>query len=129
VIKSALGLLGDVERSRIATSLAVSSLSQAGVIKPWPITVKTEQGDRTIDGLHGIDEAALNALPTEGFDKLRATRALPIAYGQMFSMGQIHLFEQLSKIHAQAAPKPVGPLPDTLDKLFDTGNNEYLRFD
>ena len=35
----------------------------------------------------------------------------------------------LAELHAKLAPKPPAPLPDTLDKLFDTSNNEYLRFE
>jgi hypothetical protein len=61
--QQALNCLSALERNRLATNLAVSSLAQAGVIKPWPITIKSEQGDRTVGGLNCIDEAALNGLP------------------------------------------------------------------
>jgi len=128
-LKQIIDFISAVERNRIATSIAVSSLAQAGVIKPWPITIKSEQGERTVNGLNCIDEAALNALPTEEFIKLRSTGALPIAYAQLLSMNQIGVFQHLAKLQTQLSPKPIAPLPDTLDKLFDASNNEYLRFD
>ena len=40
-----------MERSRKATDLAVAALAQAGVIRPWQIKVKTEQGEKAIGGL------------------------------------------------------------------------------
>jgi hypothetical protein len=128
-IQQALDFLTSLERNRLVTTLAVSSLAQAGVIKSWPITIKSEQGDRTVGGLNCIDEAALNALPNEDFIKLRATGALPIAYAQLLSMSQLGVFTHLAQIQGQLAPKPIVPLPDTLDKLFDRTDNLEIRFD
>lgn len=128
-LQQAVDFLTSLERNRIVTSLAVSSLAQAGVIKPWPITLKSEQGDRVVEGLNCIDEAALNALPNEDFIKLRATGALPIAYAQLLSMSQLGVFTHLAQIQGQMAPKPLAPLPDTLDKLFDRTDNLEIRFD
>jgi len=128
-IQQVVNFLSALEQNRIATSLAVSSLAQAGVIKPWPITIKSEQGDRTVGGLNCIDEAALNALPNEDFVKLRATGALPIAYAQLLSMSLLGVFQHLAGIQGQLAPKPVAALPDTLDKLFDRTDSLELKFD
>lgn len=128
-LKSLLDFLGEVDRNHHATQIAVASLEQAGVITEWPLMIKNEQGEQKIEGLFRIDESSLNALPEDRFAKIRATGALPIAYGQLFSMLQLSVFQNLMKIQSQLAPKPVGPLPDTLDKLFDSSNNEYLRFD
>ena len=128
-LKAILDFLGEMDRNRAATQLAVASLEQQGVIMPWPITVQTPEGQKMLDGLFRIDEAAMNALPEDQFAKLRATGALPIAYGQLFSMSQLSVFQKLAELQAKLAPKPPAPLPDTLDKLFDTSNNEHLRFD
>jgi hypothetical protein len=128
-IQQVLDFLTALEQNRLVTNLAVSSLEQAGVIKPWPITLKSEQGDKTLDGLHRIDEVALNALPSEEFIKLRATGALPIAYAQLLSMGQLGVFEQLARMQGQLAPRPLTALPDSLDKLFDRTDNLEIRFD
>ena len=54
-------LLHFVERDQITTDRAVSPLADAGVIKPWPLTVQVGEQQITVNGLHCIDEAALNA--------------------------------------------------------------------
>ena len=69
-LKEVLDFLNGLERSRKTTDVAVSALAEAGVIQPWPITLKTEQGDQPTTGLYRIDEAALNALADDVFLKL-----------------------------------------------------------
>jgi hypothetical protein len=126
--KPAMELLTQLHRSRQATDLAVSALAQAGVIKPWPIKVKSEQGEQPIHGLHRVDEAALAALPDEVFLKLRAASALPIAYAQLLSTGQLGIFAQLARLHSQPGPAPVAALPESLDGLLERLNDDTIRF-
>ena len=95
-----------LERDRKSTDLAVEALAQAGVIRPWEIKVKTKEGERPIGGLHRVDEAALRALPDETFLNLRKTSALPIAYAQMLSMGQLSVLEHLARAQTQATAPP-----------------------
>ncbi len=128
-LKPVLEALLGVERSRKATDLAVAALAQAGVIRPWQIKLKTEQGEKTIGGLHRVDEAALRALPDDVFLTLRKTAALPIAYAQMLSAGQLGVFEQLARLHNQPAPSPLAALPETLDGLLENLNSGTIRFD
>jgi hypothetical protein len=127
-LKPVVELLTQVERSRKATDLAVSALAQAGVIRPWPIKFKSEQGEQAINGLHHVDEAALAALPDEVFLKLRTASALPIAYAQMLSAGQLGIFEHLARVPAQRTPPPAAALPETIDSLFELPNDETIRF-
>ena len=128
VVKPILDLLGEIERSRKATQLAVSALAKAGLIQPWPIKLKTGHAEQAIGGLHRIDEAALNALGDNEFLKLRNASALPIAYAQMLSMGQLGIFEQLAKRHAQLAQTAVASLPESIDKLFEMPSDDIVRF-
>jgi hypothetical protein len=125
-LKTLFDLLTHVESNRRVTERAVSALAEAGVIAPWPIKLKTEQGEKAISGLHRIDEAALNALPDDVFLKLRT--ALPIAYGQLLAAGQLGIFEHLAKLHNQPAPLPVAALPESLDSLFGVQNDDMIRF-
>jgi hypothetical protein len=125
-LKTLFDLLMLVETSRKATERAVSALAEAGVIAPWPIKLKTEQGEKAIGGLHRIDEAALLALPDDVFLKVRT--ALPIAYGQLLSAGQLGIFEQLAKLHNQLAPPPAAALPETLDSLLGMQTDDMIRF-
>ncbi|AVT82968.1 SapC family protein [Rhodopseudomonas palustris] len=128
-LSAVLTFLGECERSRAGTDLAVSALGQANLIVPWPISIQTETGARNVEGLYKIDELALNELPATAFEKLRAVGALPIAYGQLFSMNQLSVFRTLANLQAKLAPQPAPAMPDTLDKLFDTSDNAYLHFD
>jgi hypothetical protein len=126
VLKPLFDVAMAVERSRKSTDLAVEALAQAGAIRPWEIKVKDAEGERPVGGLHRVDEAALHALPDETFLNLRKTSALPIAYTQMLSMGQLGMLEHLARIRTQAAapppratPIPFADLPDTLDDLLE----------
>ena len=127
-VKPILDMLSEVERSRKATQLAVLALAEAGVIQPWPIKLKTAQAEQAIGGLHRIDEAALNALGDEAFLKLRKASALTLADGQILSMGQLGIFEQLARLHSQPGPAPVAALPENLDSLLERFGDETIRF-
>jgi hypothetical protein len=116
------------ERSRSVIDSAVTALAQAGVIRPWQINVKTDQGEKAISGLQHIDDAALRALPDDVFLKLRTTPALPIAYAQMLSAVHLGRFEHLAKLHNQPPPSPLAALPETLDGLLENLNDDLMRF-
>jgi hypothetical protein len=118
----------ELERARAVSDVAVAALAQAGVIRPWQITVKSEQGEKPISGLHTIDETALRALPDDVFLKLRTTSALPIAYAQMLSAAHIGVFGQLSRLLSQQAPPPVRELPETIDGLLEDLKDKKIRF-
>jgi hypothetical protein len=125
-LKSVMELLTQLHRSRQVTDLAVSALAQAGVIKPWQINVKSEQGEQAISGLHHVDEVALGALSNDDFMKLRI--ALPIAYAQLLSQGRLDVFAQLATLHSQPGPAPVAALPETLDRLLERLGDDVVRF-
>jgi hypothetical protein len=115
--------LAQVEANLLATDKAVAALAEAGVIVPWPINVKTEQGEQPFEGLHAINEVAFNALDDDAYLKLRKASAMPIAYAQMFSRGAVTIFEHLAAIQAQSPP-----LPDSVQKMFTRGSDETIRF-
>ena len=98
-----------IERDQIETDLAVAALAEAGVIKPWPLTAPFGNQQVTVSGLHRVDEPALNALDDGAFVKLRKASSLPVAYGQILSMGQVGVLSRLSALReraAQLAPAP-----------------------
>ena len=90
-----------IEQDQIVTDLAVGALAQAGVIKPWALTVPVGQQQVTVSGLHRIDEAALNALDDSTFLKLRKASGLIVAHGQLFSTGQVNVLARLRLIQQQ----------------------------
>lgn len=118
--------LAPIEANIRATDQAVSLLAEAGVIKPWNLTVNTDTGtDHTVEGLHIVSEAALNALDDDAFLKLRKGSALPIAYAQLFSMKALVIFEHLAKLQTA---QPPASLPDSVSKMLSRGGDETIRF-
>jgi hypothetical protein len=117
-VTAIVNFLSQTEASRKQTDHSVAALAEAGVIEPWPIKINAGEGEHDVQGLHRVDEAALNALSDEAFGKLRRAGALSIAYGQLFSMTNINMFPQLARMQAQLAPKPV--TPETVLKSFDS---------
>jgi hypothetical protein len=99
-VRQVLNFLQTVEQSRVATATACEMLDRYGVIKPWPITLKGDAGEHTIDGLFRVDEAALNQLSDDAFLELRRVGALLIAYCQLLSMQNLDIIANLAKAHA-----------------------------
>ena len=98
-----LGFLTQIERSRVATAAACAALKKHGLIRPWAITLKTENGEQQITGLFQVDEAALNLLPGDALLELRQAGALPIAYCQLLSMQHLPLLGQLIEAQTKAS--------------------------
>ena len=107
-VSAILDFLVKTEKNRQATRLAVKALTDASLIVPWEITIKSAGGsDKKIEGLYRIDEARFNALPSQSFDELRRLGAIAISFCQMLSMQHINLLAQLMQAHKKAnAPKP-----------------------
>jgi hypothetical protein len=124
--KTVLDFLAGIERDRIATDLAMAALADASLIQPWPINVTADGSAKPLNGLFRIDEPALNALDDEAFLKLRKSSALPLAYTQLLSTGQIALFEQLMRIQQQLTPRPERQF--SLDEIFAAAESETIRF-
>jgi hypothetical protein len=102
-VKDIMNFLNQVEQNKAATNLAVAALADAGVITEWPLKIKQGDQEKPVTGLYRIDEEKLNALDDAQFLKIRKAGALPIAYAQLLSMGNIQVFLKLAKAHEQAA--------------------------
>jgi hypothetical protein len=96
-VQDVLNFLSQIEKNKIQTVRAVASLADAGVITEWPLKIKHGDQEKPVNGLYQIDEAKLNSLEDERFLKIRKAGALPIAYAQLPSMGNIQVFEKLAK--------------------------------
>ncbi|MCA1785084.1 MAG: SapC family protein [Desulfobacteraceae bacterium] len=97
--------LSQIEKNKVQTARAVAALTDAGVITQWPLKIKHGDQEKPVTGLYRIDEAKLNSLDDEQFLKIRKAGALPIAYAQLLSMGNVQVFEKLAKAQEQAAVK------------------------
>lgn len=97
-----LDFLGQIEQSRLSTVAACAVLQKHSLIRPWPVTLKTESGEQQVAGLLQIDEAALMALPADALVETRNAGALSLAYCQLISMQHLPMLGQLAISHAQA---------------------------
>lgn len=114
-VKDVLNFLQQVQANRELTQRLCAALNAEGLIQPWPITLKGEQGDRTVQGLYRIDEAKFNALSSEALHSLHQAGALPLVYCQLLSMQHLQTLGKLAEAHAQAsrgASLPATPAGD-----------------
>lgn len=127
--KAIFDFLVAVERGRAMTATAVAVLADTGLIEPWPLQVTVDGTTTPVRGFFRINEAALNALDDAVFLKLRKLGALPLAYLQLVSMGQISIFSQLSLAQRQLAQTQQQPRAiSSLDEIFENTTQETLRF-
>ena len=119
-VKEVLAFLTHQERSRSVTRERVADLAGAGLIQEWPLKVRINDREKTVLGLHRIDETKLNSLKTEPFLKVRS--ALPIAYAQMLSMGHVMGLEKMAQQRRQMKDK----IPD-IHAAF--GDDDMISFE
>lgn len=131
--KAVFDALAQFEQTRMATAVAVAALVAEKVTCPWELKIKDGEQERTVTGLHRIDEVALNALDDEAFLRLRKAHAMPIAYAQLLSMGQIANFGNLQQFRRQLAqgPRPArtAPAASATADSFVMVDPDSLRFD
>lgn len=127
-VKGILDFLSQIEASRSFTEKAVASLADANVLTEWSLKIKDGEQEKPVTGLYRVDEAKFNDIDDQTFLRLRKTQALALAYGQLLSMANIHLFDKLAKVNEQmAAQQPTQPGEVDLDKLFD--KDDLIKFD
>ena len=111
-------------KSRISTLQAVAALAAANVLERWTLPVDTAQDAAApgVTNLYRINPAALNALPGGVLEILRDTRALDLAYAQMFSEHHVMTLVHLTRTRRLQAKSPPAPSLD-LDQLFGMGGD------
>lgn len=130
-VQDILAFLTQVHTNRALTQGICQALAEHQILQPWPITVQTEGGERQVEGLHRIDEAALNALSAPSLKALQQAGALPMAYCQLLSMQHLPLLGQLAQAHHKAAQPQAQPLPTAPHGELDLGflgNNGTFSF-
>ena len=101
-VKAVLHFLQQVQANRAVTERACAALQAEGLIQPWPVTLKSGQGEKTVQGLYRIDEDRLNGLGAEALQRLQQAGALSVAYCQLLSMQHLQMLGQLAAAHANA---------------------------
>ncbi|MED5500561.1 MAG: SapC family protein [Pseudomonadota bacterium] len=126
-VRQTMNFLQQRDRQHQTTRQATRLLQEAGLIKPWALQIERGEGHAPykVEGLHYIDEKALNALPPDAFAALRKQGALALAFGQLFSTTQVDKLAERAEFQARFQPAPVD---DSYDRLFD-GDDDELTFD
>ena len=93
--------LAQQEQGQLQAAKACRALADQGVIVPWPLTVRSPDGDRQLEGLMKIDEEALGRVPGPALENIRNAGGLPIAYCHLLATQQLAL---LAKRLEQPAP-------------------------
>jgi hypothetical protein len=124
--KRILDYLLSIEAGRVATQLAVSSLAEAQVIRPWKLQIPFEGRTVEINDLFCVDEAALHAVDDAVFIQLRHTGAIALSYMQMVSMRHIAIFDRL-RLNKGQQPEGVHKSIN-MDDYLKSLPSETLRF-
>jgi hypothetical protein len=128
-VKEAATFLRQIEHARKATEIAVRALVDADAIGPWDLQVDTGNERKKVKGLYRIDEHKLNALADDKILMLRKAGAIPLAYAQLVSLGQVLVLERLARMHAQPAQANPGSRPESLDQIFGRDSEQTLNFE
>ena len=95
-LREIMDFLEQTEQSRQVAARACAVLNKHHLIQHWPIIHQTASGERKIDGLFRIDEAALNQLDAEALLEVRNAGGLLIAYCQLLSMQHLPALGELT---------------------------------
>lgn len=103
--------LSNAMQARVgATQKLMLAIEEAGLLTERVIKVKSEGvADKNIKGIRVIDEAVLNKLDDDAFNKMRASGALPLVYAALLSwanfrqgpIGKSHRLPQTSPIMSE----------------------------
>ena len=72
-----------------------------------------------------------STVSSDAFLELRRAAALPLAYMQLLSKGQLVTLEYLAKLQAkltQLARTAIANLPESIDSLFGTAEDDTVQF-
>jgi hypothetical protein len=126
-VKDVMNFLNHVTQNRAVTETAVVSLAEAGLITEWPLKIKDEVQEKPVSGLYRVDETRLNALDDQTFLKIRKAGALPIAYAQLMSMGNMQNLAQMAKAWEQMNQSQMKAKESVIKPVF--GDDDMISFD
>lgn len=125
-IQDVLDFLQQVTANAQVTAQLCGVLEEHGLISPWNVQVKSADGEKKVEGLFRVDEAALNALPAEALAAVRDRGAMPLVYCQLLSMQHLHQLGRLAA-HWESVESLVQPESGELDLEF-LSDSENIRF-
>lgn len=127
-INQILDFLTKVESNRQATMRMCEILQHHELIQPWPIKIRSEEGEKPLTGLCRIDENRLNKLDRDSLDQVRQAGALPLIYCQLLSMGNLQMLAGLAKQAEGKTDKRESVEAPDLNSLFGS-EDDMFRFE
>jgi hypothetical protein len=125
LVEGVLSFLSRTSANRRLTQGAVDAVAAEGLLVPWALVSDNPDPTRPLQqGLHRIDEKALNALGGKSLEVLRKANALAVAYAQIFSTARVDV---LRRLYDATVPRNAIENLD-LDALFGTGRTDTLQF-
>lgn len=125
-VKEIMDFLEQVQASAHATAGLCALLAEHNLIQPWRVTVKSEEGDRNIEGLFCVDEKALNSLSADAMMALRDGGAMTLAYCQLLSMQNL---QEIARLAAEKSSAGAASLKQSVDLDLEFMNDsDTIRF-
>jgi hypothetical protein len=111
IVSQLAEFLQNIEHDLVGAGWMATALEEAGLINAWPLTVPVSGRPVVMEGLYRVDEGALNALDDQLFLELRKKLALPLAFAQLMSAGQVtKVLAQLARMQEQRAQVQISAL-------------------
>ncbi|MCK7542778.1 SapC family protein [Marinobacter bryozoorum] len=128
--RSTVKFLEQLQKATNVTQALVGQLAEAGVVVPWPLKVKPQDGgdDQEVKGLFHIDEAALKALAPDTLSLLAASGALSVAYSQLLSEHRLQGLSRLYHLRTTANRQQQTADDVDLEDLFGDDDDDDLSF-
>lgn len=101
-VQEVMNFLQQVNANQEATSTVCDLLEVHKLIEPWQVTVKTEQGQATLEGLYRVSEKAFTELKSRSLTALHKENALLLAACQLLSVQHMPMLGRLLDAHAKA---------------------------
>jgi hypothetical protein len=120
-VKDILNFLSHVALNHVVTEKMMVTLQKHQLIIPWEIKLHDSTKQiHAVQGLHRVDEKALNQLGPEALQVLQQVGALQLIYCQLLSMQHLHTLEKLGQAHQEAEQMAAVPKTeiDELDLTF-----------
>lgn len=127
-MQNVLSFLNTCEQSRKQTQYAVDTLTEHGLMTPWPIKLNTgEENAHEVKGLFRIDEAALRNLSGDALQTLAQSNALSLAYAQLLSQHRLQGLSKLYDLQARAKQAQIPLSKDDVEGMFGA-QDDTLKF-
>lgn len=124
-LKRAAAMATEFSKAQRQTAHAVALLAEQGLIVPWELKIKQDDGSIRINrSFSHINGEALRKLDAPALHKLNSAGALQIAYAQLLSEQRALHFNRLIKLQDEAAARPA---TEDIESLFSK-QDDTIKF-